>query len=481
MKKISGKFIGCLVYLCIGVFISLIYILCAATNNLEVTENTMGAIPSAIIFTCCMVLPPLIWMIYILAKKQVYNVIDNKNEVINDQFEEKTINSINSTIPDNSKKSINIEDKRLRIENQLHQNSVYILDKIIDKFLNEDKLNTIINNYLKTHTISLFVLEFCALPLIKVQDKVDLTPEFYFALKFYNCDSQYFNFVKKFNRDLLNSYEKNVKIAFDMRNYYYDNWQGPIVGEFKGYQNLFQLIRNQKIIEIDFDEKLHYYAMLYLIYLKGKQYFTHLAEERLEKLDIELDSDELNIVEKLYKNDIPENIIIDTIWCINTKKSNYNDLINIEYPAIQYRITQIIQDIKEKEQLQKLLDTNSNKTKYSLYDIDLMSGGQFEHLIAYLFNQLGYKAEVTKLSGDQGIDVIATKGKTKIAIQAKCYSQTVGNHAIMEAVAGAKYYNADKVMVVTNNYFTKSAKELAQSNNVVLWDRQILKEKLEEI
>jgi restriction system protein len=48
----------------------------------------------------------------------------------------------------------------------------------------------------------------------------------------------------------------------------------------------------------------------------------------------------------------------------------------------------------------------------------------------------------------------------------------------MEAVAGMKYYNANKCMVITNSTFTKSAQELAKVNNVELWDRQILKEKL---
>lgn len=110
-----------------------------------------------------------------------------------------------------------------------------------------------------------------------------------------------------------------------------------------------------------------------------------------------------------------------------------------------------------------------------------MSGEHFEIFITNLFNNLGYKAERTKASGDQGIDVIATKGKVKIAIQTKCYSRPVGNHAVMEAVAGGKYYNADKVMVVTNSTFTRSAIELAQSNNVVLWGRSILKEKMEEV
>ena len=110
-----------------------------------------------------------------------------------------------------------------------------------------------------------------------------------------------------------------------------------------------------------------------------------------------------------------------------------------------------------------------------------MSGAEFENFITYMFNQLGYKATHTKLSGDQGLDVIAIKGNTKIAIQCKCFHGSVGNHAIMEAFAGAKYYNADKCMVVTNSTFTKSARELANKNGVVLWDRKVLKEKLEEI
>jgi restriction system protein len=56
----------------------------------------------------------------------------------------------------------------------------------------------------------------------------------------------------------------------------------------------------------------------------------------------------------------------------------------------------------------------------------------------------------------------------------------VSNKAIQEVVAGMKYYDLKKGIVVTNNYFTKSAIELGNSNDVVLWDRVILKEKISE-
>lgn len=143
------------------------------------------------------------------------------------------------------------------------------------------------------------------------------------------------------------------------------------------------------------------------------------------------------------------------------------------------------------ELLKKVLDTkqfNNFKTKLTtikhpsqsqtIDDIDIMTGEEFEHFIATLFARMGYSTQVTQLSGDQGIDVIAEKDGKKLGIQAKCYSGSVGNSAIQEAAAGKAHYNLDKVLVITNNYFTDSARQLAASNNVVLWDRTLLKEKI---
>ena len=48
----------------------------------------------------------------------------------------------------------------------------------------------------------------------------------------------------------------------------------------------------------------------------------------------------------------------------------------------------------------------------------------------------------------------------------------------MEAVAGSRFYNANQCMVITNSAFTKTAIELARANNVILWDRKTLIEKI---
>ena len=153
------------------------------------------------------------------------------------------------------------------------------------------------------------------------------------------------------------------------------------------------------------------------------------------------------------------------------------------YYEIAIQAFNTIRDNVKKNQFKEKLKGTVKKqeTHYTIDDIDMMNGNEFEYFICELYTKMGYRAEVTKQSGDQGLDVIAEKGDKKIGIQAKCYSGTVGNSAVQEAVAGKSFYHCDKVIVITNNFFTSSAKELAQSNDVILWDRDILKEKIKEL
>ncbi len=99
-----------------------------------------------------------------------------------------------------------------------------------------------------------------------------------------------------------------------------------------------------------------------------------------------------------------------------------------------------------------------------------MNGHQYEQKCAKKLKRHGFrKIEITRESGDQGIDIIAYRKRKKYGIQCKYYSYPVGNHAVQEAFAGAKYYNCDIAAVMTNAAFTKSAKTLADRTEVLLW------------
>jgi len=93
---------------------------------------------------------------------------------------------------------------------------------------------------------------------------------------------------------------------------------------------------------------------------------------------------------------------------------------------------------------------------------------EYEHFCAEEFKKNGWVAEATQGSSDQGVDVKASRDGIDLVAQCKRFSKPVGNKAVQEVVAGIKYYAANKGIVIAPNGFTKSAKKLAESNNIDL-------------
>lgn len=92
---------------------------------------------------------------------------------------------------------------------------------------------------------------------------------------------------------------------------------------------------------------------------------------------------------------------------------------------------------------------------------------------AYL-NKLDFNTKITNKSKDQGADLILLKDEIKTVVQAKRYKGSVGNKTIQEVVASKDYYDADNTMIITSGYYTKSAIDLANKNNVKVIDRNEL-------
>lgn len=121
-------------------------------------------------------------------------------------------------------------------------------------------------------------------------------------------------------------------------------------------------------------------------------------------------------------------------------------------------------------------DIRYNKQNDLLEEIDNMSGQDFEQfLIERLLPCDNYtNINGTAYSGDYGVDIIAEKDGLKCAIQCKRFGKKVNLKAIQEVVAGRKHYKCDKALVITNNYYTNSAKQLAQDNKIELLDRDYI-------
>lgn len=98
-----------------------------------------------------------------------------------------------------------------------------------------------------------------------------------------------------------------------------------------------------------------------------------------------------------------------------------------------------------------------------------MTGHDYERVVAAYLRNKGYnRVEVTKGSGDYGVDIIAHKGKKKYAVQCKYYTSPVSLGAVQEVIAGKAMYKCNAAMVVTNSTFTEAAEKLAKQNGVKL-------------
>lgn len=123
-----------------------------------------------------------------------------------------------------------------------------------------------------------------------------------------------------------------------------------------------------------------------------------------------------------------------------------------------------------RQKFSEYLTQKEEKIKKGEMSIDSMSGIEFEKYLWRIFERAGYTIEFTPESGDQWADLIARKWDKSIVIQAKRYTNSVGNWAIQEVIGAIRYYDGDEWWVITNSMFTSSARELARKNSIKLVD-----------
>lgn len=146
--------------------------------------------------------------------------------------------------------------------------------------------------------------------------------------------------------------------------------------------------------------------------------------------------------------------------------------LNITLAKIIYKLKDKIRSLQPKYKLTK---KQFDKLDYNCIDLkllDSLNGIQFENLCCEMLHEFGYEHICkTNVTGDFGLDIICLKDGKKYGIQCKCYSSSVGISAVQEAFAGGHYYGCDEFVVMTNQYFTDAAQELARTIGVTLWSR----------
>ncbi len=164
--------------------------------------------------------------------------------------------------------------------------------------------------------------------------------------------------------------------------------------------------------------------------------------------------------------------IIAASFTYDTYKSFLDHLDYLFAAFIFYSIAALIFILFVK--LTKRLYKRTHLSETTLQKIDTFSGPQFEDYLDFIFYLYGYKTKKIGGSYDFGGDVLIKKNGVSTVIQAKRYSDKVGIKAVQEVIGARTYYKTDKAMVVTNSYFTPSAKRLAKRADVTLMNRDNL-------
>lgn len=101
-------------------------------------------------------------------------------------------------------------------------------------------------------------------------------------------------------------------------------------------------------------------------------------------------------------------------------------------------------------------------------DVSEMSPSEFERHCADVLKAAGWDTRVVAGPGDQGVDVVASRGDKVAVFQCKLYQSPVGNKPVQEVHAGRLFYDADVAAVVTNAEYTTGARIAAKQTGVLL-------------
>ena len=116
-------------------------------------------------------------------------------------------------------------------------------------------------------------------------------------------------------------------------------------------------------------------------------------------------------------------------------------------------------------------------SEVTIDDVDLMTESEFKELSINLFRKMGFHLD--QINNEVGGDMIVNTEKGMIIIQLHRYTSTVKYNSFLSLLSLIKKHRGTKGIIVSNGYYHDVITDLALAHNIILWDRNILKEKLE--
>jgi hypothetical protein len=140
----------------------------------------------------------------------------------------------------------------------------------------------------------------------------------------------------------------------------------------------------------------------------------------------------------------------------------------------------------ERENVKSILE-NTSKSEVSPqdsgYSVESLSKKEFKNFIIWLLEELGYTIHPEKYDAAFGVNLIATKGGEKIAIQCiKCpQPYKISNSILLVSETFERTLGCQRSIILATTFFDKQTILDAQKFGVELWDPEALSRKINEV
>lgn len=109
-----------------------------------------------------------------------------------------------------------------------------------------------------------------------------------------------------------------------------------------------------------------------------------------------------------------------------------------------------------------------------------LDGRSFEREVAFLLQRAGYKAQLTPVTGDEGVDIVLGDGTI---VQCKAHKSPVSPGVARELYGTLRHFSVHKAILISRSGFTGGVQRFARGKRISLWDLDnliSLQKKLEE-
>ena len=213
-----------------------------------------------------------------------------------------------------------------------------------------------------------------------------------------------------------------------------------------------------------------------------------LPKEEIEQWKIKTDTETVRLETNVLKQEKPVETPFTRKRELRKFFSEHIENLDKEFLAELFQKStkqpneKLVRQNLKAEELLKELATSSKELVFDLglrkachEYINSLSPDGFEFFIADLMKQFGWKAQLTRASGDDGVDVLCENDDgVRCAVQCKRYSKKVGVSAVRDLEGAKKMYDCQEAILATSDSFTQSSKDTAKKLKITLIDGDLL-------